>query len=170
MLCQRCHKNLATARYAEVVDGKVTDRYLCEECMAQYQESRATGFELTGAPNAPRRAAVQSAVREPAHEQRCDTCGTLLGCVLEHGYVGCNQCYANFREPIEDMLRERQCTLVHRGKNPELDDARARLRADMQTKRTLLRSLLRREKYEEAAKLRDEISELETGLAITETD
>ena len=38
-----------------------------------------------------------------------------------------------------------------------------RLRADLQTKRTLLRTLLRREKYEEAAVLRDEIQEMESG-------
>jgi protein-arginine kinase activator protein McsA len=50
-----------------------------------------------------------------------------------------------------------------------MDDARARLRADLQTKRALLRSVLRAENYEEAARLRDEIQSLETGLNMAES-
>ena len=58
---------------------------------------------------------------------------------------------------------------VEQGKVARLDYARARLRADLQAKRTLLRTVLQAEKYEEAARLRDEIRSLETGLYVSET-
>jgi protein arginine kinase activator len=164
MLCQRCHKNLATVRYAEVVDGKVTDRHLCEACMAQYQEGRATGFELTGPQSTARHAAAPPPARESAREQRaCPTCGAQLAAAGGTWRLGCPRCYEMFEDQLDTALRDVQHALVHRGKNPHITDARVRLRADLQTKRTLLRTLLRREKYEEAAVLRDEIQEMESG-------
>ena len=42
-------------------------------------------------------------------------------------------------------------------------------RADLQNKRSLLKAALGTENYEEAASLRDEIRELETGLSISES-
>lgn len=164
MLCQRCHKNLATVRYAEVVDGKVTDRHLCEACMEQYQEGRATGFEFSGPPAPARRTVAPAVAPAAAHEQRtCPTCGMPLAAAGGVWRLGCPRCYETFGDQLEAVLRDVQRALVHRGKNPHVTDARVRLRADLQTKRTLLRTLLRREKYEEAAQLRDEIQELETG-------
>ena len=56
----------------------------------------------------------------------------------------------------------------HRGKMPVLDDKRTMLRAGLQTKRTLLRSAVGRENYEEAISLRDEIRALEIELGTVE--
>jgi protein-arginine kinase activator protein McsA len=50
-----------------------------------------------------------------------------------------------------------------------MDDSKAQLRADLQTKRGLLRSVLKAEKYEDAARLRDEIRTLENTLQTSET-
>ncbi len=49
-----------------------------------------------------------------------------------------------------------------------LDDARAQVRAELQSKRTLLKTALSTENYEEAAILRDEIRVLESGLSTAE--
>ena len=169
MLCQRCHKNLATVRYAEVIDGKVTDRHLCESCMAQYQEGQGTGFALASTPSMSRRPAAHGTFREPVPEQRrCTTCGTMLTEVAEHQIAGCSQCYGQFHAEIEEILRDTQRAVVHRGKNPHVNDARARQRQELQAKRTLLRTMLRREKYEEAAQLRDDIQAMEADLLHTE--
>lgn len=171
MLCQRCHKNLATVRYAEVIDGKVTDRHLCEACMAQYQEGQGTGFALANTPTASRRPAAHGILREALPEQRrCPTCGIMLAEVAEHQWAGCTQCYTQFRSEIEDILRDRHRAVVHRGKNPQLDEARARQRQELQAKRTLLRTMLRREKYEEAAHLRDDIQAMEANLLQHESE
>ena len=48
------------------------------------------------------------------------------------------------------------------------DDARARVRSELQSKRALLKTALNLENYEEAASLRDEIRSLETGLVASE--
>ena len=47
MLCQKCHKNLASVRYAEVVDGKVNNLQLCQDCLSRQQDEVEIGFELS---------------------------------------------------------------------------------------------------------------------------
>ena len=65
---------------------------------------------------------------------------------------------------LEAAVRGLQGALHHRGRSPRADDSRDRIRADLQTKRALLRSALKTENYEEAAILRDTIRTLEAQL------
>lgn len=171
MLCQKCHKSLATVRYAEVVDGQVTDQHLCAQCLAQHQKNAALGFELPGPSPVVRKPGAEKPVREPAAprtQRACSSCGALLSRILESGRVGCSHCYRTFGDQIESILEGLQRSLQHKGKISHLEDNRARLRADLQNKRSLLRSVLKAERYEEAARLRDEIRSLETGLSMSE--
>jgi len=167
MLCQDCHKNLATVRYAEVVDGKVSEQHLCQDCLGRRQESVSSGFQFAKpaafrgkAAPAPKAAAADAVEAR----QSCTACNTTLKQILETGQVGCGTCYETFPVQLESLLEGIHVALAHRGKVPRLDDARARLRSDLQAKRGLLKTALTTENYEEAAALRDEIRALETGL------
>jgi len=170
MLCQKCHKNLATIRYAEVVDGQVSDQHLCPECMTLHEKNAATGFELSGPAPTVRRPSPERVVREAVRMQRtCPACNIRLSRVLEQSRVGCPECYDVFQEHLEPILKGLHRSMLHKGKTPHLSDARARLRSDLQTKRALLRSVLRAENYEEAAQLRDDIRDLEAGIFASES-
>lgn len=163
MLCQRCHKNLATVRYAEVIEGKVTDLHLCQDCLAKHREGVLTGFELSGSAPAPKRSkAVRAGPERLVGERGCKSCGIRLKEVLKSGRVGCSVCYESFAEQLTSLLRGIHTAMRHRGKVPHLDDARERVRVELKTRRALLRSALKMENYEEAAVLRDEIKDLET--------
>jgi protein arginine kinase activator len=169
-LCQKCHKNLATIRYAEVVDGQVTEQQLCAECMASHEQEAAAGFELAGPAPSVNRPAVARAVRDVVRRQRkCSHCGTPLASIVERLRAGCSDCYTSFPEAIETALRSVHGGVVHKGKVAHQNDARTRLRTELQNKRILLRSVLRAENYEEAARLRDEIRRLEQGVQLSET-
>ena len=169
MLCQKCHKNLATVRYAEVVEGRVTDQHLCPTCMEAI-DAEGTGFGLSGPTPLARRVSPDEEAREALRGQRaCPTCGALLRTVLDEGEVGCGGCYVAFGKEIESILEGLHTSLRHKGKTLRQDDARAQIRADLQSKRALIRSMLRAENYEEAARLRDEIRALESGLQLSET-
>lgn len=169
MLCEKCHKNLATVRYAEVVDGRVKDLHLCPECLAQHQQKAGIGFELT--KPAPVRLRKEGTARGmQLTRERCKSCGSGLRPVLESGKMGCGTCYETFTQQAESMLEGLHIGVRHRGKTPHVDDVRARVRTDLQTKRSLLRSALRTENYEEAAHLRDEIRVLETQLTPSEEE
>ncbi len=173
MLCQDCHKNLASVRYAEVVDGKVSEVHLCQECLGRRQESVSSGFQFTKpTPFAKKSAAAVrtgAAAPDPVEaRQSCTSCTTTLKQILDTGRVGCSTCYVSFPAQLESLLEGIHVALAHRGKMPRLDDARARVRADLQSKRGLLKTALTTENYEEAAALRDEIRALETGLSATQ--
>ncbi len=172
MLCEKCHKNLATVRYAEVVDGKVKDLNLCPECLAKHQKEAVVGFELAKPGPVPsrRQAASKREHRADLVRERCKSCGQTLGQVLESGKVGCSTCYETFAEQVESILEGLHMGMRHRGKVPHVDDSRARVRAGLQTKRALLRGALRTEDYEEAAHLRDEIRVLEKELGAAERE
>lgn len=170
MLCQRCHKNMATVRYAEVVNGKVTDLHLCSDCLAVHQEGASAGFELSGPVGASRVAAARSEAARVRAPRVCKSCGTHLSNAIEAGTLGCSECYSAFADAIEPMLMELHGGLGHVGKNPQVDDSRVALRTDLQTKRSMLRNAVRDERYEQAALLRDEIQELESQLGVMESE
>jgi len=100
--------------------------------------------------------------------QMCRACSTSLKNIMDSGEVGCSVCYDTFPAELESFLEGIQVGLNHRGKVPRLDDARVRVRAELQSKRALLKTALGMENYEEAATLRDEIRALEVGLSASE--
>jgi protein arginine kinase activator len=163
MLCQKCHKNLASVRYAEVVDGQVNDLHLCHDCLNQQQDEVKTGFDLSDPPPfiRPGRAAKASA---PAAMEICPSCETELQTVLKSGRVGCARCYDKVSAELESLLEGIHDGLAHHGKTPHIGDERAMARAELQTRRGLLKTALDMEDYEAAAGLRDAIRQLESGL------
>jgi len=164
VLCERCQKNAATLRYSEVVNGKVSVRNICKACLAELQGDATTGFEVAGAPTAKRMKQAEEQAEPSIPHRSCPTCGVALRVVLKTGRVGCSTCFQTFGEAIEPQLRGLHVALRHRGKVPRIDDIREKVRADLQSKRALLRTALKMENYETAASLRDDIKLLETGL------
>ena len=167
MLCQKCHKSLATMRYAEVVNGKVSELQLCADCMNRMQEETASGFELAGASAA--RGKHKSAAAAPAAETKvpvrvCRVCGADLKDAIQSGRVGCAACYDALGDSLEPLLRGFHVGLRHRGKEPHVTDERKLKRTELHSLRALLRSTLKSENYEEAAKLRDQIRDLEIAI------
>jgi protein arginine kinase activator len=168
MHCQNCHNNSATVRYSEVVDGEVQELHLCQQCLNSKQDTKETGFDFSK-PNPfmhPSAATDRTASIKKA--ANCPVCGTSLQSMLATATVGCSSCYTTFSAQLESVLEGIHISLTHRGKVPRLDDVRARTRVDLETKRTLLKSALGLENYEEAASLRDQIQALETGLSSAE--
>jgi protein arginine kinase activator len=181
MMCHKCHKNAATIRYAEVMDGRVMEQQLCEACAEQLRGDAVAGFEIAGPTAAGRRVMAERTARDAAIGKRiCPDCGMALTAVIEEGRAGCARCYQRFAPEVDSLLEGLHPVAVrnlensavsgiranmrHTGKKNLVDDNRARLQAEIQTKRGLLRTVLRAEDYEEAARLRDEIGALESGL------
>ncbi len=170
MLCKKCHKKAATVRYTEVANGQTVEWPVCSSCLSQLQADGASGFSLAGIAPTERKPAPERVAREVMHAPHtCPVCRTTLSTVLEEGKVGCMRCYTHFGSEVESVLEGLHPALIHKGKTARVDDIRARIQADLQMKRVLLRSVLEAENYEEAARLRDEMRSLETGLHISES-
>lgn len=169
MHCQQCHKNFASIRYAEVVDGEVTDQHLCSECVEKRRAAQKPGFEFS-TPSPFLRKEKEPLSRGAALFPMpvCPGCDRDLNTIRNTGMVGCAKCYTTFRDQLTPILVDLHGASEHNGKVPRVDDARARVRQDLETKRALLKRSLRAERYEEAALLRDEIRAIEGGLIASE--
>ena len=166
MLCERCHKRLATQRYAEVVDGRTTAKSICKTCLDDLQNNACSGFELSGAAPTPNREFFKRfSTDRMARHILCSGCGMDLVDALQNNTLGCSMCYSSFSEHIPSVLRALQPGLAHRGKIPVHESDREQLNVQLQSKRFLLRTALKTENYEEAARLRDEIHEMEGELS-----
>lgn len=158
MLCARCKKAPATFVVKVIVDNQVTETHLCLPCAHEEGASAvppavAGLLSLLGAVPAPQKAA-------PA---RCASCGLRWAEFKKTGFLGCPSCYDSFAEPLKSLLKEMQGAAKHAGKaSPNAArsmDAKRRADESAALKRRLDEAL-RRENYEDAAKLRDQLKKL----------
>jgi protein arginine kinase activator len=80
------------------------------------------------------------------------------------GLMGCANCYDLFKDHLDPLLRRVHGSIAHTGKVPKRTGGRVRVRKEIEELRSKLQEAIKREAYEEAAKLRDEIKEKEEKL------
>ena len=94
----------------------------------------------------------------------CSGCGITLSEFRDIGRLGCPSCYEEFRTELKPLLENIHEELVHTGKRPTRTAASFNDQSRVLQLRNLQREAIRQEDYETAARLRDEITELETLL------
>jgi protein arginine kinase activator len=163
--CQTCAKEKATLQYTEVVGTVKKVQWLCQRCAelrglmawqadaASAVEQDGTGPELVG----PYAIEPTGTAVKVGHARRCEACGTSLVAIRRSGRVGCPQCYETFREHLEPLLRRVHGAVEHRGNAPVGRGDVVRQQVELSQLRRELQEAVRREDYERAARLRDEI-------------
>lgn len=165
MLCQQCQKRPATVHFTKIVNNHKTELYLCEECANQKGDFKVfvpfsindllTSFLDMG------KAAV------PVENQgliRCKSCGMDFMQFRKLGRLGCQDCYRYFADELTSVIKRVQGSLKHNGKVPRRAGVGLRLERQIQQLKAQLQKAIEAEAFEEAAKLRDQIRELEKQL------
>jgi protein arginine kinase activator len=100
----------------------------------------------------------------PAGGLRCERCGFTQSDFKKHGRFGCPICYDTFRGVVEPMLETMHNGTAHTGKIPHraierksFYDRVARLELD-------LAEAIKSERYEDAARTRDEINQVKQAF------
>lgn len=159
--CQGCGKNPATVHLTEIVGGEKREKHLCEGCAA------GEGI-VTGKTPASLNEWLSSFVSQqsgPSGESAlvCPTCGLSYAEFRQRGLLGCSQCYQAFGKVLTPLIqRAHENASHHVGKAPPEVDRTQRRQYELVDLRRRLRDAIAGEKYEEAARLRDKIKELET--------
>jgi protein arginine kinase activator len=163
MLCQVCKVNEATVRYTEIVNNGVTEIHLCEKC-AQF-EDKAIGSEpsFSGMFAAPDQG-DEAGVTEAEVAEKCSTCGHSLGDILAEGRVGCAECYTAFAGQLAPLIKKVHGASQHVGKVPSAEGEGLKVRTELLRYRGQLRNAIEVENYEEAARLRDLIRDIEQKM------
>ncbi|MCM8786900.1 MAG: UvrB/UvrC motif-containing protein [Candidatus Omnitrophica bacterium] len=159
MLCDICHKNIATIHLTELVNNKVVEMHICQACT----KSKTKGIEeqlnifdfLVGLTNNQEVASKKSKLLS-----ECKVCGLTYADFKKNGRFGCANCYQYFKNSILPLLRKIHGSDQHRGKYPT-DEIVGRPELKIKELRKRLELAIQLEEYEEAAKLRDEIKKLE---------
>lgn len=163
MKCHRCPK-LATLHITEIVKGEARELHLCEECAKQYLESNGPGegTEETAGGLIKAPAGLGEAELEELEKLVCSTCKMTFREFRSAGRLGCSHCYIAFREELLPLLENIHGETHHCGKFPKRAPDDSQKRFQLIKLRNDLRLAVAEESYEEAARLRDQIQELET--------
>ena len=158
MKCQRCPKQ-ATLHITEVLgDERFEEAHLCEECAKKY---------LYEPPNAKKNAKGGEGAIEGGEdaigEKQCEACGLKFVEFRNHGRLGCPHDYDSFREDLMPLLESVHGETKHAGKAPHKLPRNPGSQLELAQLRKKLLQFVTDEQYEEAARIRDRIKQLETN-------
>lgn len=161
MKCEKCNEREATVLYQQSVNGETTTAHLCAECAAKAQSE--IGFSAHfpfGGDLFGNLFGISAPVKSPA-SKKCEGCGATFADIRREGKVCCAKCYDTFAAELEPTIRSLYGNTVHVGRAPaERKAARDKQNRMAQLKKDL-RAAIEAEKFEDAARLRDEIKALE---------
>lgn len=158
--CGECHKPVSV-RYTEIVGGKMTHTIMCVDCPQLQQR-------LHGIPHI-----IQSSDQSAAAGLCCGGCGTTLDAVRMGNPLGCSDCYEVFEDVItQELLSAKKLPQrfgsIKRG-SPLYIGREPGEKKELTTSSRLsalneaLNETIRREDYEQAAWLRDQIHKITEG-------
>lgn len=181
MLCENCGENEANVRYTQIVNGVKKEMHLCDKCS---KELGIGNFDFNMPIN------FSSFLGDFFEDEKeflpsfgvpekliCNNCGMTYDEFINTGKFGCEDCYEIFSNRIDPILKNIHGGNRHIGrgilqnrnrrieniskpvktKNVEIkneDNKLDELKND-------LKKAIKEERYEDAAKLRDEIKKLE---------
>jgi protein arginine kinase activator len=153
MKCESCKKKPATVHFKEAFNGQVREMHLCDECAAKSGLAAKVpvsladflfGVEVRKDP-------------DPAPDRSCPACHMRHSDFVKTSRLGCPACYETFRDDLKPLLADVQRGMRHAGKVP----AKARLASAVRLVRRKLAGAVAAEQFEEAARLRDRLAEME---------
>jgi protein arginine kinase activator len=140
------------------------ERHLCEECAEKEnviikQHPKTTGDIL-------KEFMKHKAMPGEDDHQACPKCGLTFREFRLEGHLGCPHDYEVFRSLLTPLIeRAHEGATHHVGKVPGTADATIRKQTGLLRLRRELQDAVENENYERAARLRDEISHVESAEA-----
>lgn len=176
MLCQNCNHNEANVRYTQIINGEKKEMFLCDKCSKELgidnmKLSLPIDFSSFFGDLLNEYDSSFMPLLQKPNELKCNKCNMTYSEFMELGKFGCDNCYDAFSSRIDTILKRIQGSNRYTGKKAELNeetpkevvnDEKANPKEKtIQELKLQLKKLVQEEKYEEAARIRDEIKKLE---------
>ncbi len=173
MLCDNCGKNEAEIKLTQIINGRKTEMMLCRECA---NEMGIADLEIEMPIDISN--FLGDYVLEDENEEflpfninnelRCKKCNMSYNEFLSNGKFGCEECYKTFGNKIDIMLKRMQGTdryLDKKANNKEgnrieeikNENVEEKTNSKLEKLQIELKEAIKEERYEDAAKIRDEI-------------
>lgn len=161
MLCDSCKSQPATVFLTQIVDGKMQKLNLCEPCSKKNGVNDPTGFALADLLLGLGTTQELETATTTGADGQCPTCGFTQADFKKTGRLGCSDCYETFSGQLQPLLGGMHKGTRHVGKVPARQFRALELSNRLTDLRTSLQRSVADEDYELAAKLRDEIRQVE---------
>ncbi len=162
MKCQKCTK-AATLHITEVLtEDQYEELHLCEECAHKYLYDTQNKKPAASKPSASVPALEESGQVTGAGRE-CPQCGLKFVDFRNTGRLGCPHDYQEFREELIQLLENVHGETRHCGKVPRRLPQSKQTQTELTQLRKQLQQAVTREAYEEAARIRDRIRQIEEG-------
>ena len=162
MVCNVCGKSQATVHLTEIIDDQITELHLCEECAQKKGAQMESHFGLSDLLAGLADMGSQFNSKTKAEiKLKCQKCGLTYEDFKKVGRLGCGECYTAFKEALVPLLKRIHGSTQHFGKSPRKALKTVKAKNELQELKEKLQKAIQKEEFEEAAKLRDKVRELE---------
>jgi protein arginine kinase activator len=159
MLCENCKQKDATVSFSEVKNHTKIEHRLCEDCAQNYSPyiaAPAFSHSLQSILGQFLEAVVAKAEQEES-KIKCEHCGISYHEFRKQGRLGCEHDYDSFAESLGKLVHNLQGSDQHTGKKPHVFAESEKKRVILAALQEQLQIAVAAERYEEAAKIRDQI-------------
>lgn len=165
MLCQNCHKRVASVHFSQKINNKKVDMYLCEQCA---NEKSQFGMSLPLNINDFFSGLIGFGTTAPyltsaPQDLTCDKCGMSYSDFQKAGRLGCSRCYELFEDRLRPVIKRLHGNTEHTGKIPGKILNSVKASREVEKLKELLNKAIQAEEYEKAAEIRDKIKAIENG-------
>lgn len=182
MLCENCRRREANVHYTENINGVTKELNLCEECSKKLGVTDSLNFNmpmdfsnLFGSFLEDFGDMEFMPLLSEVKDTKCDSCGTSFEDIVNTGMMGCGNCYDVFSERLDPILKRIQGANRHVGRLGKISDNKVGNNNEKENKekesdecktkieklQNDLKNAIKEERYEDAAKIRDEIQKEE---------
>lgn len=182
MLCENCKKREANVRYSENINGVRKELNLCDECSRElgitnnmdfriptFDFSNFFGSFLEDFSNSSDFMPLLSEIKQV----KCDSCNSTFDDIINTGRYGCPNCYDVFEDRMDPILKKLQGSNKHNGRLGKISENKVKfdkkqennsnkiVESKLDKLQADLKQAIKEERYEDAAKIRDEIKKEE---------
>ncbi|OHB57262.1 MAG: hypothetical protein A2173_02790 [Planctomycetes bacterium RBG_13_44_8b] len=175
MQCEICKIKAATVHLTEIVDGQRIESHLCQACAQKEGITIKSQLSLNELLSSLIAAHQQADERQTdAVEKSCPVCGMTLEMFRKNALLGCPKDYEIFDKSLQAIIEKaHNGNLMHKGKTPpgvpqqvvsdniEKDKAETEEENKIASLKKQLDEAVRKEDYELAAKIRDQLKALQ---------
>ncbi|MCI5839368.1 MAG: UvrB/UvrC motif-containing protein [Peptoniphilaceae bacterium] len=180
MKCDNCGKE-AKLKIETIINGKVKEVYLCEDCFKEYIENNELFSLLIDFDNGnnfmdnfiPSIETVIDGIynfnfeknkfefkyESPKDKEYCEVCGNSFS-NISNGIFGCENCYNIDRKATSKILKYFNNFTEYKGQMPRRFDDFKNIAIKIKNLQEKLNETIESENYEKAADIRDEIKKL----------
>lgn len=163
MVCNVCGQNEATIHLTEILNNQMVEVHLCENCAEQKGADFKSHFDFNKLLAS---LADFDAELRPEHLSKliCKDCGMSYEEFGRTGRLGCANCYGAFEKLLLPLVKRVQRDVRHVGKVPAKAPGEVKRVLELRELQERLRKSIQEETFEEAARIRDQIQQLEEKM------